>query len=54
MPISPDAANKALDNLVAANDKVASAGPNLSVAEIKSAWQAANDAYVAYKALTTK
>ena len=53
-PITPDAADKGLTDLVAANDRIATAGPTASVAEIKSAWQAANDAYAAYKALAGK
>jgi hypothetical protein len=50
-PLTPDAADESLANLVTANDRIAAAGPTASVAEIKSAWQAANDAYAAYKAL---
>jgi hypothetical protein len=53
-PITPDAANKAWDALVAANDQIVATGPTASIAEIKSAWQAANDAYAAYKAIVGK
>jgi len=49
-PVSADAVNKALTGLAVANDKIATAGPTLSIAEIQSALQAANDAVAAVKA----
>ncbi len=53
-PITPDAADQGLAALVAANDRIATAGPTASVVEITSAWKATNDAYAAYKALGGK
>jgi hypothetical protein len=50
-PVKPDAANAALDAMVAANDKIAAAGVNLSTLDIASAVQAAKQAYANYKAL---
>lgn len=52
--IAPDAADKALDAVVAANDRIAAAGPTLSITEIQTAYKAASDAYAAYKALGGK
>jgi hypothetical protein len=54
VPITPDAAQKALEAMVTANNRIATAGPTVSAAEIQSAWQAAQDAYAAYKALASR
>jgi hypothetical protein len=50
---SADAVNKALLALATANDKIATAGPTLSLAEIQSALQAADDAAAAINAIKT-
>jgi hypothetical protein len=55
-PISADPANTALDALVTANGKIATAGPTASesIAYIQAAVMAANDAITAYRTVLNK
>src|SRR5262249_34080631 len=53
-PVSASQADNALDALVAANSKIATAGPTASIAEIQQALKTASDAYAAYKAIVGK
>jgi hypothetical protein len=53
-PVTSTAADSALNAIVAANSKIATAGSTASIAEIQQALKAASDAFAAYKAIAGK
>jgi hypothetical protein len=53
-PVTPTAADNALDAVLKANAAVAAAGPEASKAEIESAFQIVNDAVATYQAFLHK